>query len=280
MSSGQSTFGRSPENQCRHLAILTEYDGSQFNGWQSQARGRTVQQTLAGVLEQLTGQSGICLYGSSRTDAGVHARGHVSHFRAVSRIPAEKLPLAMNSLLPPDLAVLSACDVPDDFHAQYHALGKIYTYQIWNHTARPAIDRLRACHVPGCLDLDRMRQAIPALTGRRDFKAFTDVGSIDRDPVRTLSSLSLAVDGPRLTFRFHGDGFLYHMVRILAGTLVAVGQRKIDPDDLPSIRDGGDRRRAGKTMPPQGLCLERVIYNPPLFDDYYIQTESAGGELK
>lgn len=253
----------------RHLAILTEYDGSAFNGWQAQARGRTVQQTLVHALEELTGETGIVLYGCSRTDSGVHARGHVSHFRSATRIPLDRLPLAMNSLLPADLSVLAACEVAEDFHAQYHARGKIYTYRIWNHTNRPAIDRHRLCHVPGPLDFAALSAAIPCLVGRRDFSSFMDTGSCDRDPVRTLYSLDTIIEGPCLTLRFHGDGFLYHMIRIMTGTLLAVAQGKISVDSLPKLIEAGDRRAMGKTMPPQGLCLERVLYDPPLFDDYF-----------
>jgi len=253
----------------RHLAILTEYDGSSFFGWQAQAQGRTVQQTLAAAIGELTGEKDIVLTGSSRTDSGVHARGHVSHFRSDTAIPADKLPLALNSRLPADVAVLSACEVTDDFHAQYHALGKIYTYQIWNHASRPAIDRLRCSHVPGPLDLDVLSIAIPCLTGKKDFSAFMDTGSFDRNPVRTLFDLKLTSNGPSLILSFHGDGFLYHMIRIMTGTLIAVAQRKISLDDLPGLIAAGDRRRMGKTMPPQGLCLERVFYDPPLFDEYF-----------
>jgi len=253
----------------RHLAILTEYDGSSFFGWQAQAQGRTVQQTLAAAIGELTGEKDIVLTGSSRTDSGVHARGHVSHFRSDTAIPADKLPLALNSRLPADVAVLSACEVTDDFHAQYHALGKIYTYQIWNHASRPAIDRLRCSHVPGPLDLDVLSIAIPCLTGKKDFSAFMDTGSCDRNPVRTLFDLKLTANGPSLILSFHGDGFLYHMIRIMTGTLIAVAQRKISLDDLPGLIAAGDRRRMGKTMPPQGLCLERVFYDPPLFDEYF-----------
>jgi tRNA pseudouridine38-40 synthase len=260
----------------RHLAVLTEYDGSGFFGWQAQARGRTVQQTLARALEELTGESNVQITGSSRTDSGVHARGHVSHFRTRSRIPSDKMPLALNSHLPPDVSVLAACEVDQDFHAQYHAIGKIYSYTIWNHASRPAIDRLRICHIPGPLDLAALRQAMPCLVGRHDFSSFMDTGSCDRSPVRTLLDLTLTVQGPRLVFRFQGDGFLYHMVRILTGTLVAVAQGKISPDELPALLEGRDRTRTGKTMPPQGLCLERVLYDPPLFADFFRQTSTEG----
>ncbi len=260
----------------RHLAILTEYDGTAFNGWQSQALGRTVQQTLAHALAELTGEADLVLYGSSRTDAGVHARGHVSHFRTTSRIPATKLPLAMNSHLPDDLSVQAAVEVAADFHAQYHAIGKIYTYRIWNHATRPAIDRNRVCHVPVALDLALMRQALPALVGRHNYAAFRDTGSIERNPVRTLQDVALAIDGPRITLTFQGDGFLYHMVRILAGTLVAVGQGKLPPDAVTELLISGERKLAGKTMPPEGLCLERVLYDPPLFDEFFQQTGQGG----
>lgn len=262
----------------RRLALLTEYDGSDFNGWQAQARGRTVQQTLMKALQELTGEPDLHLAGSSRTDAGVHARGHVSHFRTQTRIPADRFPLAINSRLPDDLAVCAACEVDSDFHAQYHAMGKIYTYKIWRSSSRPAIMRRQVCHVPGPLDLDLMCEAMPILIGKHDFRAFMDVGSCDRNPVRTIQGLSLSVDGPLAVIKVQGDGFLYHMVRILAGTLVAIAQKKISVADLPHILEAGDRKLSGKTMPPEGLCLEQVFYDPPLFSEYFLMKTKEGEE--
>jgi len=264
------------EYQQRHLALLTEYDGSAFNGWQSQAIGRTVQQTLQQAISQLTGEQNLQLTGSSRTDSGVHARGHVSHFQTVCGIPTAKFALALNSRLPDDVSVLAACEVESDFHARYHALHKIYTYRIWNHPCRPAIDRLRVAHVPGRLDHDLMLKAIPYLVGQHNFQAFCDTGSCVRNPVRTLQNLKLDIQGPLLIIMVQGDGFLYHMVRILAGTLVAAAQGKIELEALPALLSAGDRTQNGKTMPAQGLCLERVFYDPPLFDDYYNQMAKAG----
>lgn len=264
------------EYQQRHLALLTEYDGSAFNGWQSQAIGRTVQQTLQKAIMELTGEKNLQLTGSSRTDSGVHARGHVSHFQTACGIPTAKFALALNSRLPDDVAVLAACEVESDFHARYHALSKIYTYRIWNHPCRPAIDRLRVAHVPCPLDHDLMLKAMPLLVGQHNFQAFCDTGSCVRNPVRTLQNLQLDVRGPLLTITVQGDGFLYHMVRILAGTLVAVAQGKIELDALPAIIAAGDRTLNGKTMPAQGLCLERVFYEPSLFDDYFSQMAKAG----
>jgi tRNA pseudouridine38-40 synthase len=252
----------------RHIALLTEYDGSDFLGWQAQAQGRTVQQTLLQAIRKVTGETDLRLTGCSRTDAGVHATGHVSHFQTASRIPADRLPLALNGCLPPDVSVRAACEVAEDFHAQYHARGKTYCYRIWHSSSRPACGRQQVCHVPGPLDLDQMRRAMPCLLGRHNFQAFMDQGSCERNPVRTIRRISLTDQGSLLILRVQGDGFLYHMVRILAGTLLAVAQGKIRPDNLPAILAGGDRRLTGKTMPPQGLCLEEVCYEPPLFADY------------
>jgi tRNA pseudouridine38-40 synthase len=251
----------------RKLALLTEYDGTLFNGWQAQAKGRTVQQTLLKAIWELTGEDDLNLVGSSRTDAGVHARGHVSHFTTASTIPCDRLPLALNSHLPPDIAIRSACEVPADFHAQYSAQAKIYTYHFWVRRSRPALDRLQASHITGLFDVAAMQAALPALLGRHDFTAFMDAGSCERNPIRTIRDLSLTTTGPLTTLTVCGDGFLYHMVRILAGTLLAVGQHKLQPEDIPRILAGCDRKQAGKTMPPQGLCLERVLYNPPLFEE-------------
>ncbi len=273
MTQGGQTLPR------RHIALLTEYDGSHFCGWQTQANGRTVQETIEKVLGKLSGTDKVHLRGCSRTDSGVHARGHVSHFKTTISIPAERLPLAMNSLLPDDVSVLSAVDVSEDFHAQYHAQAKIYSYQIWNHPIRPAIDRLRVSHVPGPLDLDQIKLAIPHLIGRHDFSALMDTGSCDRDPTRTLKDIQIQVDGPLIILQYCGDGFLYHMVRILTGTLIAVGQGKIAIGDLPGLIRRGDRRLMGKTMPPQGLYLERVIYEPPLFESWFEEQSTKGASI-
>jgi tRNA pseudouridine38-40 synthase len=247
---------------------LTEYDGHAFCGWQTQAAGRTVQQVLRDALIRLTGEAGLLLTGCSRTDAGVHARGHVSHLATASRIPVERFPLALNSVLPPDIAVRAAVCVPDGFNARFDAVNKTYSYRIWHHAARPALDRHRLCHVPGPLDLDALADALPLLIGRHDFAAFKDARGSSKTSVRTLCRICLQKRGPRLTFYFQGDGFLYHMVRILTGTLLAVAQGKMFPAQVAALFTDPDRLQAGKTMPPQGLCLEHVTYEPALFADW------------
>ncbi|MDW7655698.1 MAG: tRNA pseudouridine(38-40) synthase TruA [Bacillota bacterium] len=253
------------ENGRKRLAILTEYDGSAFFGWQIQSAHRTVQQVLHKALIRLTGEDDLNLIGCSRTDTGVHARGHVSHFTTCSRIPVDRWPLALNSVLPVDICVHAAAEVPDDFNARYAARGKVYSYQIWNHPVRPAIDRRRVCHVPGQLDLTAMAGALSHLVGCRDYQAFCDAGSAARTTRRTVERVRLTAWGPEIRLYFQGDGFLYHMVRIMAGTLLAVGQGKLTAERIDAIIQSGDRRLAGKTMPPQGLCLEHVFYQPELF---------------
>lgn len=258
----------------RNLALLVEYDGTAFHGWQSQAADRTVQQVLAQSIAELTGEAAVQLTGCSRTDAGVHARGHVSHFRTACRIPADRLPLALNSRLPADVTVLAACEVPDDFHARFHTAGKIYCYRFWLHASRPALARHQTCHVHGAVDLAAMREAANHLLGRHDFISLMDQGSPVHSTVRTIRAIDLTQNGPLLTLTVEGDGFLYHMVRIIAGTLLYAGQGKIAAADLPAIIAGRDRRQAGKTMPPQGLCLEKVLYDPVLFPEPECQLPS------
>jgi tRNA pseudouridine38-40 synthase len=252
----------------RHIALLVEYDGTDFHGWQSQATGRTVQQVLQSALIELTGEPDLVLYGSSRTDAGVHARGHVSHFSLTCPIPVDRVPLALNSHLPDDVAVIQACEVPADFHARFSAVGKIYTYRYWLHPYRSPLTSRQASHVHIPVDLAAMRQATRHFIGTHDFAALMDVGNPGRirSTVRTIQALDLTQDGPMLTMTVQGNGFLYHMVRILAGTLLYVGLGKIAPGDIPAVLESRSRRRAGKTMPPQGLCLEKVFYRPDLFD--------------
>jgi|LSQX01.1.fsa_nt_gb tRNA pseudouridine38-40 synthase len=259
--------------QLKTLAILTEYDGSAFHGWQRQPRERSVQATLQQALSRLTGEQDLVLTGCSRTDAGVHARGHISSFSSSSAIPVKNWPLALNSVLPEDISVLAAREVPAGFSARFDAKGKVYSYSVWHAPVRPALDRRSLCHLPGNLDFNAMARALPFLTGRHDFKAFADQGSPARTTVRTVKEISLHKKGPLVRLYFTGDSFLYHMVRILAGTILAVGQGKLTPPDLPGIIKIGDRRAAGKTMPAHGLCLEHVFYEPALFGPWQLQLE-------
>lgn len=251
----------------RHLAILTEYDGGPFSGWQEQKNAPTVQQSIRETWLKLTGED-LVFTGSSRTDAGVHARGHVASFTSGCKIPTDRIPLAFNSLLPEGIAVRDCVQTEPDFNARFSACGKLYRYHFCNSSIRPAIQRGYQAHVPGPLKFDRMSVACDQLIGRRDWRAMMDQGSVIRDTRREIIRCCLVNDSAEpdhFYLEIAGDGFLYHMVRILAGTIIAVGQEKLDPEELTSLLDQGWRPALGKTMPGHGLELFRVYYPHTLF---------------
>lgn len=248
------------------IALLVEYDGTDFSGFQIQKNGRSVQQVLEDALLALFGKP-CRIFGCSRTDAGVHARGHVSHVDVPFLIPIEKLPIAMNANLPDDCSVLDAMIVSPEFHARFDAVGKKYIYRIDNNRTKPCMDRRFATHVPGDLNIKKMIEAAGKLEGNLDFSAFYAKDERQINPVRTMQEVKVErnpVTG-QIEITVVGKSFLYNMVRIIAGTLVYVGQGKISPDGIEEILSGRDRRKAGKTMPAKGLTLEKVYYEPPVF---------------
>ncbi|MGI6157070.1 MAG: tRNA pseudouridine(38-40) synthase TruA [Saccharofermentanales bacterium] len=245
-------------------AITAEYDGAAFSGWQRQSNAPSVQACLEDAWQRLTGET-VRLVGGSRTDAGVSARRHVSAFTSRTTIPTERIALAWNTALPPTVAVHDARRVHGDFNPRYDALGKRYRYTIVRGPIRPVIDRHTAAHVPGELDINAMAEAADAFVGTHDFTALMDQGSPTRRPIRTLYAVELDDDDRTLTVRVTGDGFLYHMVRILVGTLVYVGQGKLAAGDISYILASGRRVSAGPTMPPEGLVLEHVYFAETLF---------------
>ncbi len=242
--------------------LTVAYDGTNYHGFQEQ-RGTglpTVQETLEKCLSRLAGRK-VQVIGAGRTDAGVHARGQVVNFDATGwPIPVERIPLAVNGVLPPDIAVTGAREVAAGFHARYSARAKTYRYTIWNRRIPSPFYRLYSCFWPTPLDVEAMSAAAVHLLGRRDFKCFQAAGSTVRDTVRTLWRADVSREGPLVYFVFKGDGFLYHMVRIMVGTLVQVGAGKMEPEAIKQILASRDRLRAGPTMPPHGLCLEEVEY--------------------
>lgn len=266
MDTGRQALLIPDENASFRMAILTEYDGTDFVGFQRQNNGRSVQQVLEEVLAAIYGCP-VLIYGCSRTDSGVHARGHVSHANVPFLIPPDKLPLAMNSLLPEDVTVRAAALVTDAFHARFHSLGKEYVYRIWNASIRTSIDRRYVAHVPGHLNIDAMREAAKQLEGEHDFSAFCAQGGRPVNPVRNMDSILVVTheNSPMIEIIVRGKSFLYNMVRILAGTIVYAGQGKLDPAEIGTILNGQDRRLSGKTMPAKGLTLEKVFYHPDPF---------------
>ncbi len=253
------------------LLLTAAYVGTNFHGYQAQPGLRTVQGTFQAALENLFAQK-ILLTGCSRTDAGVHANMFCMTAETIGdalfpAIPPEKLPLAISPLLPPDLTLLSAMRVDDDFHARYDVLYKQYVYLILNRPVRDPFYADRAWHCPTKLDIGLMNTACRYFIGKHDFSAFMAQGSKITSTVRDIKEFYVERDGDIVKISVSADGFLYNMVRILAGTLVSVSERKIEAESIPEIILSKDRRRAGATLPPQGLYLNRVVYRDGAFQN-------------
>lgn len=255
----------------RNIALLVSYDGTGYNGYQSQPGGNTIQDRLEFALQMLAGEP-IRVHGSGRTDAGVHALGQVVSFRTESRIPIDRWALALNSRLPDDIVIRAAAEVPDGFHARHSAIGKTYRYAIDSSRFPNVFERQYTFHHPTPLRFDAMRQALVHLVGEHDFSSFTSPHSTQPSHVRTIYEAKLetepGIDGQETNGRGRsclyvtGSGFLYNMVRIIAGTLMQVGEGKREPDDVARILAARDRSKAGPTAMPHGLTLMRVEYGP------------------
>lgn len=247
-----------PEGQ-RRFYLIVEYDGTAYCGWQRQINGPSVQQTLEEALVRLTGES-ISVTGSSRTDAGVHAMGLCAHFDSATRIPAEKIAFALNTMLPEDIRIRESGPAPEGFHARYSAAGKVYRYRFYNSRHDCAIGRQYAAHVPLVLDERRMHEEAQALCGTHDFAAFAASGSAAKSTVRTIYRVQVMRRGDEVELMILGDGFLYNMVRIIAGTLMEVGTGKRETGAIADAIETGDRLKLGQTAPAKGLALMRVLY--------------------
>lgn len=253
----------------RNIAILTEWDGTAYGGWQIQANAPTIQENLQKALEKLCHKS-VLVNGCSRTDAGVHARGHVSNFHFDSSIPVANIPLALNAMLPGDIAVQAATEMPLDFNARFDACGKQYSYYICNTKLRHALYSRYSCCEARPLSAAAMREAAGYIEGTHDFACFMASGGQVKTTVRTVYSVDLVsypiCGGAIWRIIVRGNGFLYNMVRIIAGTLLYVGLNKLTPQDVREVLRSGHRSEAGKTLPACGLFLDRVFYEPQIFD--------------
>ena len=244
----------------RTVKLVIAFQGTRYDGWQSQRTGKTLQEVfekhLARILTEKTN-----LTSSSRTDSGVHARGLVAHFKTKSVLPDAKLQAALNYYLPEDVLVLSAKTVADTFHARYHAKSKTYEYLIWNSRTRPVYDLAPFClWYPGPLNLSKMRRAARLLVGKHDFSAFRDSGDDEKDAVRTLYSILIRKTGPKVSIRVRGNGFLRHMVRILVGTLLQASRGKLTIEDIKRAKNAKNRKKTGPTSKALGLTLLKVQY--------------------
>ena len=243
----------------RRIKLVLEYCGTRYAGWQIQPNAVTVQGTVEACLARIT-NGRVRLHAAGRTDAGVHARRQVAHFDTTATIAVPALLRGLNSLLPEDIAVRQATDVPNDFHARYSARQKTYAYLIHNRPQRSAFAAPYTWYVPQPLDVAAMRLAAQALLGRHDFSAFRAASCAARSPVRCLSRLTVQRRAERLIIMMCADGFLQHMVRNIVGTLVAIGRGRMPAQAMPAILASRQRQQAGPTAPPQGLCLVRVMY--------------------
>lgn len=244
----------------RRLALIIEYDGGAYVGWERQRNGLGVQEVLEEALAVLAREP-VTLEGSGRTDAGVHARGQVASCTFPRPdLPTEKIRLALNGLTPPDVAVLHVVEVPASFHARFGAVAKRYRYTILNDRVRRPLTRHIAHQEPRDLDIDRMAAAAGHFVGTHDFRAFAKEPERKASTVRTVLASELRVAPPYLHYEVEGEGFLYNMVRILSGTLVDIGTGRLDPARLPDLLTGGPRTATGTTLPALGLCLLWVRY--------------------
>jgi len=242
--------------------ITIEYDGAGFCGWQTQAQGeRTVQGELEAVFLKIFKQP-VHAIASGRTDSGVHARGQVVSFKADTRMKPLEIQKALNSLLPADIAALEAKEVKADFHAQYSVKEKTYRYTVLNRKCRSVFLRDRVYFYPYPLNVARMRKASRDLVGAHDFKSFQayDPLRAERQTVRTIKRIAIKKEGDLIHIDVTADGFLYKMVRNIAGTLLAIGSGQLSPDQMPKILKAKNRETAWDTAPAEGLCLMVVKY--------------------
>ena len=244
----------------RNIKLVIEYDGKEFNGWQKQPNKLNIQGEIERAIKQITGEE-VDLTASGRTDAGVHAFGQVANFKTNSNIPIEKIPIALNSNLKKSIVIKSAEEVEERFHSRLNCKRKTYRYIINNSKYGTAIYRNLETHIPMKLDIQKMQEAVKYFEGEHDFKAFKASGTSGKSSVRTIYKAEVINAGnEKIYIELTGNGFLYNMVRIIAGTLVEVGLGKIEPNEIKTIIESKKRENAGKTLPPQGLYLVKVEY--------------------
>lgn len=243
----------------RNIKLIIEYDGTNYNGWQIQKPLPTIQKAVQDALKKIL-QEEVKLTASGRTDSGVHALAQVVNFRTNSNLHHKAIQRALNSLLPPDIAIVNAKEAAKDFHATYDARSKLYRYTIWNRPFPRPLNRFYAHTVYHPLDITLMRREAKVLIGRHNFKSFQARDKKEKNPVRTINKLAIKRDRGFIYIDIEADGFLYNMVRNIAGTLIEAGRGKLEKGSLKRILEAKDRRAAGPTAPAKGLCLVRVKY--------------------
>jgi tRNA pseudouridine38-40 synthase len=246
--------------QLRNLKMIVAYEGTNYSGFQRQQNGLlTIQGVLEEGISKFSGET-VRVIGAGRTDAGVHAQGQVVNFGLKNRLPLDQIQRAVNHFLPRDILVKSITEVDPDFHARRSARSKTYSYRIYNSKIRPLFERNFVYHYQYQLDPKPMETALTLLLVKHDFKSFQAAGSPVKTTIRTIHHCKIISIPPEIKIFINADGFLYHMVRNIVGTLLLVGSDRITLDKFTRIFEGATRTAAGPTAPAQGLCLEEVIY--------------------
>lgn len=243
----------------KRVKLTVAYDGTNYCGWQVQPNGITVQEVLNQCLSELTGEN-IETIGASRTDAGVHALGNVAVFDTEMRMPGDKFSFALNQRLPEDIRIQKSEEVDADFHPRYVKSQKTYEYRILNCRFPIPTERFYSHFTYIPLDVDKMKEAASYLIGEHDFKSFCGTGAQVKTTVRTVKEIQIEKSGDRITIRITGEGFLYNMVRIIAGTLMDIGGGLYPPEKMKEILEAKDRKKAGPTAPARGLTLMKIQY--------------------
>ena len=243
----------------RRIKLVVAYDGTAYCGFQVQNNGPTIEGELNKVLSELFGEE-IRVIGASRTDSGVHAYCNVAVFDTEVRMPAEKMIYAINQRLPEDIRVQASCEVTTDFHPRHTDSRKTYEYRIYNTSVQNPMKRHYALWDYHNLNVDRMKEAAAYLVGEHDFRSFCSADTQVESTVRTIYDLTVEQNGEEITIRVRGNGFLYNMVRIIAGTLLEVGKGKIEPNEMVRILEAKDRQAAGPTAPAHGLTLTQYEF--------------------
>ena len=243
----------------KRVKLVVAYDGTNYRGWQVQNNGETIESMLNRAISSLTGEE-IHVMGSSRTDSGVHAMGNVAVFDTEARMAADKFSYALNQRLPEDIRIQNSCEVPLDFHPRYQKTVKTYEYHILNREFPLPAYRLNAHFTYRPLDIARMQKAARYLEGEHDFQSFCAAGAQVKTTVRTIYELTVEKEGDLIVIRITGNGFLYNMVRIIAGTLMKVGMGEWEPERMTEILEGRDRKLAGPTAPAKGLTLMEIHF--------------------
>lgn len=243
----------------RTVKLVIGFDGTRYAGWQSQRKGNSIQEMLESNLLKLFKEK-TSLVSSSRTDAGVHARGMVAHFKTKCVLSDLKIKRALNYYLPKDILIYSSRTVSDKFHARYDAKSKLYCYDIWNSPLRPLFESSYVLWFPKNLDINKMKKACAFFKGQHDFSAFCDKGDPKESYVRCIKRIRIRKIKSIIRIEVEANGFLRHMVRVIVGTLVEVGRSKMNFNNIQDILKSKDRKQAGPTIKPKGLTLMRVKY--------------------